>query len=174
MEVEKGRTEEQTGKIMTFPEIKTRFYLRSILYVAFLAVWQFMMFLANIYKTPGIYYVALVLMIASLFWAVVMMLFEVRLVTPDGGRFLGYRAYILYAFHLFCFVLTLVATLLAYLFFPHVWYLCISFLAVLVVNIIIISIFLSPYRHLTLSTKKLIRISYLKKVKDWKIEGKLE
>lgn len=134
--------------------------------------WQICVYQENLYNgAPNnlfslcLFFVVCILLIISYF--------EIRTLTPNEERFLGYKAYILYYYKYLSIPISVITTCIVLVFFQSIIELIlIQGIWAILYNILIL-LFFKKYRTFIRENKAILFISYQIRIKKWYIEGSL-
>ncbi len=144
----------------------------SVVYFILLIAWQSAVFAYN--KNSGNQLPPWVLVLLLLAFAVwVLCYFEIRTVTKNEERFLGYKSYFLYFLKLLLMPVAVLVTLLVGKYTNQIIYAVLATCGVTLVYYICFLAFLRPYKTFVEDACEL-SISYQIRVKKWYIEGNVK
>lgn len=157
---------------ITVKEYAKRSLLLSLLYLFCLIVWQILVFVQN-KKSDNVspwMLVLLFLIIAVLF----LCYFEIRTVTKNGERFLGYKSYILFFIKLLCIPISVLITLAIGLNTDSIIYPILANCSIVIIYSICFVCCIYPYKKYIKQNTGELYISYQIRVKKWYVEGTIE
>lgn len=159
-------------KKITVRKYAKRSLLTSSFYLFCLTVWQILVFVQNKNNDDEVpWMLALFLMIFAIWF---LCYFEIRTITNNEERFLGYKSYILFFIKLLFIPITVLITLLIGLKTDRIIYPILANCGIVIIYYICFVSCIYPYKkHIKQNTGELY-ISYQTRVKKWYVEGTIE
>lgn len=156
---------------MTVREYAKRSLVTSTLYLFCLVAWQILVFVQNKKNEDAPWMFALFLLIFVLWF---LCYFEIRTVTNNQQRFLGYKSYLLFFIKLIFIPITVLTTLAIGLNTDGIIYPIVANIGIAMIYYICFVCCLYPYREYIKQNTGELYISYQIRVKKWYVEGTIE
>lgn len=148
-----------------------RMIIQPLFFFIILSIWQVNVFIDNINNSVSNLSTLILLFIALLIWF--FSYYEIRTVTENKERFLGYKGYVLFFFKLLCLPLYVITALLISMITSNIIILILILNIWAIIYYFILSIFIRKYKVNINNNSKFVYICYELRVEKWYIEGKI-